>query len=148
LIQRWQNTNSRNLVAQTRIDAPDISDAVLHLFDCWINPVLFDAQLEFAVRNWAHGDASLQAEYQSTDATRILAIRAMFERYGYPTDEADIRANMIYLTQIGYITSSTLEPLADRIRRIPTWLRVFTGRPDRPGALEAFLARHQTALDV
>jgi AcrR family transcriptional regulator len=143
LITRWQEKNTGNLFRQTELAAPTINAAVLNLFDCWITPDLFDAGLDYAMRNWARTDATLKSAFDAADAARVAAIRAMFERYGYGDEEADIRANAIYLTQVGYIALGTTEMLEARLRRIPTYLETFTGYPADPAELETFVARHQ-----
>ncbi|MGO4915211.1 TetR/AcrR family transcriptional regulator [Pseudogemmobacter sp. W21_MBD1_M6] len=143
LIHMWQNKNTGNLVRQTERPADDIVEAVLNLFDCWITPALFDAHLEFAMRNWARTNPALQSVFKDTDLTRIAAIRDMFIRHGYDAQQADIRANTIYLTQVGYIAIGSTETLAERIDRIPTYVETFTGRAPDPATLRAFVTRHQ-----
>lgn len=146
LIARWQEKNTGNLIRQTELAAPSINAAVLNLFDCWVTPNLFDADLDHAMRNWARTDPSLKTAFDCADAARVTAIRAMFERYGYAAEEADIRANAIYLTQVGYIALGTEETLEARLRRIPTYLETFTGKPTDPTELQAFVARHRARM--
>lgn len=143
LVKRWQEKNTGNLIRQTELPAPTINAAVLNLFDCWIAPQLFDSALDLAMRNWARTDAALQAAFEAADTARVAAIRAMFERHGYGTEAADIRANAIYLTQVGYIALGKAETLETRLLRIPTYLETFTGRPADPREIEAFAARHR-----
>lgn len=143
LIARWQEKNTGNLIRQTELAAPTINAAVLNLFDCWITPDLFDAALDHAMRNWARTDAGLKTAFDAADAARVAAITAMFGRYGYGAEEADIRANTIYLTQVGYIALGTAETLEARLRRIPTYLETFTGYPADRDELEVFVARHR-----
>ena len=144
LIRRWRQKNTGNLIRQTELPAPTINAAVLNLFDCWVTPDLFDASLDLAMRNWARTDSALRTAFDAADATRVAAIRVMFERHGYDAAEADIRANAIYLTQVGYIALGTTETLETRLTRIPTYLETFTGRPADLHDLAAFVARHQS----
>ena len=143
LVARWQDKNTGNLIRQTELPVPTINAAVLNLFDCWITPDLFDAALDHAMRNWARTDTGLKAAFDAADTARVAAIRAMFERYGYAAEEADIRANAIYLTQVGYIALGTEETLEARLGRIPTYLETFTGRAADPDELAVFVARHR-----
>lgn len=143
LVTRWQDKNTGNLIRQTELAAPTINAAVLNLFDCWITPDIFDAHLDHAMRNWARTDSALKTAFDVADRARITAIRAMFERHGYGMEEADIRANAIYLTQVGYIALGTRETLESRLRRIPTYLETFTGHRASDAELRAFLARHR-----
>jgi AcrR family transcriptional regulator len=142
LIARWQSRNTANLVRQTEKPADTITEAVLNLFDCWIQQDLFDTRLEFAIRTWALTDPALGKTLAAADAARIAAIKAMFLRFGYLDDEADIRAHTVYLTQIGYISMRVAEPLVPRLDRIPPYALTFTGKAPAPSEVEAFRARH------
>ncbi len=143
LIARWQGQNTGNLVARTQSYAETITEAVLNLFDCWITPELFDSRLEFAIRNWALGDAAVGAVLLDADAARLAAITAMFTRFGFDADQADIRARTIYLTQIGYIAMRSDENLDLRLQRIPAYVVAFAGRAASAGEVARFVARHQ-----
>src|SRR5690554_740400 len=79
LIARWQDKNTGNLIRQTRAAADTVTEAVFNLFDCWLRPDLFDARLDFAIRNWALGDPALRAVLERTDTERTAALCAMFE---------------------------------------------------------------------
>ena len=142
LIARWQAQNTAKLVAQAEAPAATISQAILNIFDCWIDATLFDSRLEFAIRTWALNDAALEATIASADATRIAALAAMFRRFGYPEDEADIRAHTVYLTQIGYISMRTNEAHGPRLARMPAYALTFTGQKPTEAELAAFRARH------
>lgn len=148
LVRRWRDQNTGNLIHQTELAAGNISEAVLHLFDCWVTPDLFDARLDFAIRTWAQSNPTLRSVLAEADAERTDAIRLMFLRHGYSPDQADIRATTIYLTQMGYIALRTEESLARRLARIPTYLETFTGQPPDPAALAAFVDRHSARLDL
>ena len=144
LIRRWRDKNTGNLIARTELYAGSVAEAVFNLFDCWITPGLFDARLDFAIRNWAQTAPALKRMLEDADADRIDAIRAMFERHGFCADQADIRARNVYLTQMGYIAMMTEEPLDTRLARMPGYVEAFTGRAPDPSDTERFIARHGT----
>jgi len=143
LIQRWKEQNTRNLVAQTKVYAETITEAVLNLFDCWVNPDLFDARMDFAVRNWAQRSSHLKSVLEQTDQERIAAIRAMFVRFGFDEKQADIRARTVYYTQVGYISMMIDEPISDRLERMPTYVETFAGRYPSEVEIARFMARHR-----
>jgi AcrR family transcriptional regulator len=143
LIQRWTEKNTDTLIRQTRLYAETITEAMLNLFDCWIDPSLFDARLDFAIRNWAQAAPNLHTSLQSADAERIAAITAMFAKFGFDRETADIRARTVYLTQVGYISMTTVEPLDLRLARMPGYVEAFTGRRPASGEFERFASRHQ-----
>ena len=95
IIRHWEQKNTVNLEASCGAYAESICEAVFNLFDCWINPELFDARLDLAIRNWARNAPILQARLDAADARRTAAIAAMFRRAGYPEPEANTRAMTI-----------------------------------------------------
>jgi hypothetical protein len=74
------------------------------------------------------------------DAARLAALSDMFARHGYDPEEAEIRARVLYFMQIGYYTLDLAEPLEERLRRVPGYLKSFTGVEPRPEELTAFEA--------
>ena len=142
LIARWQDKNTGNLIRQTRAAADTITEAVFNLFDCWLRPDLFDARLDFAIRNWALGDPALRAVLERTDTERTAALCAMFERFGYDPADARVRAHTIYYTQIGYISMMVSEPTDIRVVRAPHYVEVFSGKRPSEAEIKRFGARH------
>ena len=142
LVKRWRDRNTGNLIRQTQAYAETITEAVFNIFDCWLRPDLFDARLDYAIRNWAMGDPALRRVLERNDSERIDAIAAMFERFGYDPDDARIRAFTIYYTQVGYVSIMVREETQVRIERMPNYIEVFTGkRPTQP-EMDRFRARH------
>ncbi len=147
LITYWRDKNTGNLTRQTRLFADTICEAVLNLFDCWVEPELFDARLEFAMRNWSQTSPELKRIFRRTDRERIQSIRDMFARFGFDPHQADIRASTIYLTQVGYISIKADEALSERIRRMPAYVETYTGREPSQSEIDRFMARHRCRLN-
>ena len=146
LLNRWRGTNTSALVAQIEKPAATITEAMLALFDAWVDPAVFDSAAEFAVRTWSLTDADVAAALAAEDAARIAALTGLFLRHHYAADEADTRARTVYLTQVGYIALRTDEDFAARMARIPAYTLVFTGVAASPAEVASFRARH-AALD-
>jgi AcrR family transcriptional regulator len=142
LIDRWRAKNTGNLVKQSESYAESICEAVLNVFDCWLDPNLFDSRLEFAVRSWAHQSPDVAGEIALADATRLKALADMFVRFGFDELAADVRSRAIYLAQIGYISMKTEEELALRMKRFPEYIGAFAGAPPSAGEMDRFFARH------
>jgi AcrR family transcriptional regulator len=142
LLERWRTKNSDNLIRQCGLYAESITEAILNVFDCWLDPALFDSRLEFAIRSWAQQSTKVAAQIRSADAARINALTDMFIRFDFEPLAADVRARTIYLVQIGYISMKTQEDLATRMRRIPKYVEIFTGVAALPRELQRFHARH------
>jgi AcrR family transcriptional regulator len=142
LLSRWRDKNTGNLVRQSEAYAETIAEAMLNVFDCWLNERLFDAPFEFAVRSWALQSAETLAEVQAADEARIAALSKMFQRFGYDEGSADVRARTIYLVQIGYISMQAKEDVAVRMKRIPAYVEIFTGQAPEAREMNRFAARH------
>ncbi len=147
LISYWKEKNTGNLIAQTEIKAKTITEAILNLFDCWIDPELFDAPMDFAIRNWAHHSPDLKLILEQSDGERVLAIEAMFLRFGYDEQQANIRAHTVYYTQVGYIAMMVDEPIPDRCQKMPAYVETFTGRHPKETEIAAFMDRHQSRVE-
>jgi len=142
LVTRWRDKNTGNLVKQAGAYAETVAEAMLNVFDCWLDTSLFDSQFEFAVRSWALQSPDILAEVQQADQTRLDAMSQMFVRFGHKESSADVRARTIYLVQIGYISMQTKEDLAARMKRIPGYVEIFTGEAPQQRELDRFFARH------
>jgi AcrR family transcriptional regulator len=147
LIERWRAKNTGNLIKQTEAYAESIAEAILNVFDCWLDSDLFDSQFEFAVRSWALQAPEVAAEISAADDTRIAALTDMFVRFGYERVHADVRARTIYLTQIGYISMKANEERSVRLARIPAYVEIFTGQVPQQRELNRFFARHGYVAD-
>nr|WP_220790078.1 TetR/AcrR family transcriptional regulator [Gluconacetobacter tumulisoli] len=143
LLERWRIRNSGGIVARTTAYAETVAEAVLNLFDCWLDPALFDSQFEFAVRSWALQSADVAAAVGAADNMRLAAIAAMLRRFDIAPGTADVRARAIYLTQIGYISARTTEDQAERMGRIADYVDVFSGIAPTGMELARFYARHR-----
>ena len=138
LLARWKDKNTGGMVQQSERYAENITEAILNVFECWLNPELFDSQFEFAVRSWALQSEEVTSAIAAADDMRISALSAMFRRFGYDPDGADTRARTIYLTQIGYISMNTKEDITQRFRRIPHYVGIFTGKTPKKRELDRF----------
>ena len=142
LLERWRSRNTDSLVRQADQYAETITEAVLAVFDCWFDSKLFDARFEFAVRSWAQQSPKVAAELKVADELRLNALKQMFIRFHVDPRAADVRARSLYLTQIGYISLKSEEPLAVRMGRIAHYCNIFSGKNPSKSELNRFFARH------
>jgi AcrR family transcriptional regulator len=143
MIRYWEDKNTGTLVARTEAYAENVFEAVFNLFDCWLDPDLFDSRLDLAIRNWARSDPALQARLDQADARRQRAMTDMLTRFGYDAEEAEIRALTMIYTQIGYISMQIHEDEAKRLARMPAYMEVFTGQKPAQKDIDRFMARHR-----
>ncbi len=142
LVGRWRNKNTGNLVKQSEAYAESVAEAMLNVFDCWLDKDLFDSQFEFAVRSWALQSPDILEEVRRADHLRMEALSRMFIRFGYDAVSADVRARTTYLVQIGYISMQSKEDIAVRMKRIPEYIAIYTGQAPQQRELDRFFSRH------
>lgn len=144
LVICWEQKNTGNLITRAEAYAESVTEAMFNLFDCWLDPDLFDADFDLAIRNWARNDTALQGRLDLADAKRFDAISRMFERFDYAPIQAQVRSRSILYTQIGYISMQISEDWQQRISRMPAYIEVFTGHRPRDGEIRRFEARHRS----
>lgn len=146
LVDRWKAKNTDGLINQTERYAGSVVEAMLNVFDCWLDPGIFDSEFEYAIRHWAMQNQRVADEVAAADERRLNALTHMLLNFDYPAHEANVRARTIYLTQIGYISMQTVESKAVRIGRMADYIQVFTGKPCQRAELERFVSRHAPDL--
>ena len=144
LVAVWRDQNTGAIVRQSSAYAESLAEAMLNVFDCWVDPTLFDSKLEYAVRAWALQSPEVAAQVHEADEARIAALTAMFLRFGLEPVRADVSARVTYLAQIGYITmqSKTPEDLSVRMGRFPDYIAIYTGQMPEQREMDRFMARH------
>jgi AcrR family transcriptional regulator len=142
LVTRWREKNTGNLLMQSEAYAESLAEAMLNVFDCWLNKELFDSQFEFAIRSWALQSPEILQEVRQADQVRMEALSRMFMRFGCEARAADVRARTTYLAQIGYISMQSVEELEVRMKRIPEYITIYTGEAPQQRELDRFFARH------
>lgn len=142
LLAHWQAKNTAAIVQRAEYPAERISQGVLNIFDCWANPALFDAPLDFAVREWSRRSDGVKAEVLRADEARLAAIAALFARFGATPGEAIVRARTLYFMQIGYYAVEVRETRGDRMALLSDYVLAFCGEAPHPADIAAFIARN------
>lgn len=141
LLETWESKNTGAFSEACEAYAGTIAEAVLNLICVFHNDVLFDPQLDFAVRGWALQSDDVAACVNQADDIRLAAIRAMFERFGFAPDDADVRSRTVYLTQIGYISLQVRESNDIRMSRVARYVETFCDQAPTDEELARFFAR-------
>ena len=142
LLEAWEAQNTASLLAGCDAYAETVTEAVLNLISVFFDETRFESRFDLAIRGWAHQSDAVMARVNAADETRLAAIRAMFERFGFDPDEADVRARTVYLVQIGYISMQVEESLATRMVRVPAYVKTFSGQSPTDRELARFHAQH------
>lgn len=138
LLDFWQVTNTRALVEAAGREATSINFALGNLYASWMAEGGFDTRLDFAVRDWARRSGTVRRAVDLSDDARVESITTMFERYDYPRTEAEVRARMVYFTQIGYAALDQRETLETRLDRAREYLHCMTGQVPSEEEFQSF----------
>lgn len=141
ILKTWESKNTGAFTDACDAYAGTIAEAVLNLIVVFHDDALFEPQLDFAVRGWAHQSEDVATRVNHADENRLAAIRAMFERFGFMPEDADVRARTVYLTQIGYISMQICENIDDRMARVARYVETFCGQPPTDDEMARFYAR-------
>ncbi|MEM7438065.1 MAG: TetR/AcrR family transcriptional regulator [Pseudomonadota bacterium] len=142
IIDIWQTRNTGIMIERCALPANSLCAALFNLVDCWIDPDLFDAPLDLAVRNWARNDVVLQKLVDRSDEKRITAVQSVFQRFGIAPDVAHYRAMTAVLTQTGYYSMRITEPRLQRAVSATRYVAIFAGEQPTKQEVDDFLARH------
>ena len=145
LLARWEGLNTRSIAMQAKAPAATINEAVCNVFRCWINPEIFSPRLDFAVREWARRSPRVRSALDRSDNDRTIAIKAMFERFGYRGEDALVRARVLYYLQIGYYALDIREPIEARLALTPLYLEAITGVAPDESEMASFRAYAEKA---
>ena len=148
LLQHWLRKNTDPIIDRATRPARTVTEAVCNVFECWIDPALFDPRLDAAIRFWGQVDADIHAIVDHADDRRVQAIAEMFSRFDYPQNEAFIRARVLYFTQVGHFMLGIREDRETRLSYLRSYLLSFTGRPpldDEVNTFSALMRRLQPA---
>ncbi len=141
LLDEWEEKNTGAFLDACSAYADTITEGILNLVVVFHDETLFEPQLDFAIRSWAHHSRSVAKRVNTADEERLSAIKRLFERFGFETGEADVRARTVYLTQIGYISMQVREYKDERMARVPGYVATFCGQEPTQRELARFHAR-------
>ncbi|WP_350335883.1 TetR/AcrR family transcriptional regulator [Coralliovum pocilloporae] len=142
LLDVWRTSNTQAIVKQSRLPSETVTEGILNLFACWVDPDLFNPRLDFAIREWARRSGTVRHVVDQADNERVEAIKEIFLRHEYEATEAFIRARVLYFMQIGYYALDIRETPETRMHYTPAYLKSFTGIEALPGEIPAFAKRY------
>lgn len=145
LLDYWLRKNTGPIIERAMRPAPTINQAICNVFECWLDRVSFDPDLDGAVRYWGRHEPRIRSVLDEADRQRIDALARMYRRYGYQEEEAYTRARVLYYAQIGHYTLGVTEDVATRIFHAPTYFFTYTGVPlldDDLAALKRLAQKH------
>ncbi len=140
MLDHWLAKNTGPIIQRAIRPADTICEAILNVFECWVDEGLFDSHLDIAVRLWARRAPTVLKVVASADQQRLDALTGMYRRHGYAEDDALVRARVLYFTQIGQYTLDINEDFAVRLSRTRAFLQAFSGQEPTASEMARFEA--------
>lgn len=145
LLDRWQDTNTRVLLQAAQEPAASINFAIVNINRIWVAGMGFDTQLDFAVRDWAKRSQMVERAVKKSDIARIDALNEMYQRHDFAPDEAEVRARVLYYTQVGYETMRVRESLDERFGRARNYMLCLSGQVPNEDEIAAMMQLRELA---
>lgn len=127
LLEHWRHKNTKAIVDSSQEEAKTITGAIANVYASWVVTGQFNTRLDFAIRDWARRSGSVRRVLDESDTERLDALAEMFGRFGYPHSEAEVRARILYYTQIGYEALDPRERWETRMSRLRDYLFCLSG---------------------
>lgn len=135
LLTDWEARNYFEL-AQIRArwarSVPDLTEVVA----IWLGEDPNFPSFDVAIRSWARRAPEVAQSVERVDKAWIGLLQELFEMSGYDSDESLVRARVTYFHQIGYYALGMREELSERLRLVPLYYAVLTGRALTPELTE------------
>jgi len=128
LLADWEERNTEGFKAVLRESGRNGMAEFQALVDLWLNEKNYSPAWDAAVRDWARVSSKVANAVRRTDDIRIDVLRQLFLDMGYEEQEAFVRARICYFHQVGYYALGVRESLEERLRLMPLYTRVLTGR--------------------
>jgi AcrR family transcriptional regulator len=128
LLADWERTNNAAFKAVLKDSGRNGVAEFDAVVDIWINEATYSPAWDSAVRDWARISTKVANAVRRVDDERIAVLTQIFRDMGYPDDEAFVRARVTYFHQVGYYALGVRETREARLRLLPHYTRVLTGR--------------------
>lgn len=99
------------------------------LVDLWLQEEDYDPAWDAAIRDWARTSPKVARVVHRADDRRIEVLHQVFVDLGYGDPEALVRARVTYYHQIGYYALGVRQTRRERLKLLPYYVKVLTGRP-------------------
>lgn len=139
LVREWE---MRNLVEinQVRDRWSDTTPDLVEVAAIWLGEDDTFLAFDLAIRMWARKASRVAKTVHRVDDAWISLLTELFLVSGFPEIESVIRARITYFHQVGYNALNVQEDFAARLKLVPHYFSVLTGR-EPTAALDELLQR-------
>lgn len=128
LLLDWERRNTAGFESVLRESGRNGMAEFQLLVDVWLNEKDYSPAWDAAVRDWARVSGKVANAVRRTDDARIEILKQVFLDMGCKDEEAFVRARICYFHQVGYYALGVRESREERLRLMPLYTRVLTGR--------------------
>jgi AcrR family transcriptional regulator len=128
LLLDWEQRNTAGFESVLRKSGRNGMAEFQALVDVWLNEKAYSPAWDAAVRDWARVSSKVANAVRRTDDARIEILKQVFLDMGCKDEEAFVRARICYFHQVGYYALGVRESREERLRLMPLYTRVLTGR--------------------
>jgi AcrR family transcriptional regulator len=128
LLLDWEQRNTEGFKSVLQESGRNGMAEFHALVDIWLNEKAYSPSWDAAVRDWARVSSKVANAVRRTDDARIGVLKQVFLDMGCEDEEAFVRARICYFHQVGYYTLGMRESREERLRLLPLYTRVLTGR--------------------
>jgi AcrR family transcriptional regulator len=126
LLHDWEETNTASFIKA--VSPPgDARERVARLRELWLGEEAFIPEFDIAVREWGRVEPAVQARVAKADKRRLEALKGLYLDLGAPTNEALVRARILYFHQMGYYALGLKESRHERETLYPIYERLLFG---------------------
>lgn len=131
LLRDWEVRNQVE-IAQVRDRwlerEPDLSEVVV----IWLGEDSGTLAFDLAIRHWARRAGAVASVVHRVDEAWIGLLIELFRVAGYSEAESLVRARITYFHQIGYYALDVRERMDERLKLVPLYYSILTGKPPSP----------------
>ncbi len=142
ILKEWHATNNAHFDHSFR-NCDSLDESILNFFETWVNEGQFSPPLDQAIRDWAQLDHDVLERVRHEDTQRILRIAEMFHRFGFAPEDANVRARVLYFSQVGYVAINLGEAMGERLSLLALYYTAYTGRTLDPVIAAKFTHKMQ-----
>ncbi len=128
LLLDWEHRNTAGFESVLRESGRNGMAEFQALVDIWLNEKAYSPAWDAAIRDWARVSSKVANAVRRTDDARINILKQVFLDMGCANEEAFVRARICYFHQVGYYALGVRESREERLRLMPLYTRVLTGR--------------------
>ena len=127
ILKEWKAANGK-FFKEHLSGYNSLDESILAFFGIWVEESRFSPELDQAVRDWARLDSKVLRKVRKEDNRRLKDLARVFRRFNFTDEEANVRARVLYFSQVGYTAINLGEAMNERLALLDSYFFAYTGR--------------------